>query len=90
MNDLVWLKRESWEDLFRLLKNIQIRMNPAVSVPAVNFTSTGQNSRIFLDLPDSSDAYYGYFKVINATSVYQSSLFLKEMGKKVNEECTPS
>ncbi|MBR2904871.1 MAG: hypothetical protein IKC08_03140 [Lentisphaeria bacterium] len=64
MNDLVWLKRESWEDLFRLLKNIQIRMNPAVSVPAVNFTSTGQNSRIFLDLPDSSDAYYGYFKVI--------------------------
>ena len=63
MNDLVWLKRESWEDLFRLLKNIQIRMNPAVSLPAVNFTSTGQNSRIFLDLPAPSDAYCGYFKV---------------------------
>ena len=64
MNDLVWLKRESWEDLFRLLKNIQIRMNPAIGLPAVNFTSTGQNSRIFLDLPDTSGAYHGYFKVI--------------------------
>lgn len=68
MNDLVWLKRESWEELFHLLKNIQIRQTPCAALPAIHFTGAGKGTRIFLDLPDMKDAYYGYFKVCKNTN----------------------
>ena len=64
MKDLVWLRRESWEELQTLLKNIQIRKSPAVAKAAMHFTGTGSNSRIFLDLPENKPGYDGMFKVV--------------------------
>ena len=63
MNDLVWLRRESWEEFQNLLKNIQVRQSPGVSKASVHFTGTGGNSRIFLDLPEKRPGYDGMFKV---------------------------
>ncbi|MBR2363936.1 MAG: hypothetical protein IKA79_01930, partial [Lentisphaeria bacterium] len=64
MNDLVWLKKESWQHLQDLLKNIQLRHNPAIARAAVHYTGTGSNSRIFLDIPEKLCRYDGMFKVI--------------------------
>ena len=64
MKELVWLRRESWEELQTLLKNIQIRKSPAVAKAAMHFTGTGSNSRIFLDLPENKPGYDGMFKVV--------------------------
>lgn len=62
MNDLVWLRRTSWEDQQTLLKNIQVRNSPVISKGAVHYTGTGNNSRIFLDIPGRK-SYDGMFKV---------------------------
>ena len=63
MNDLVWLKKDSWNDLQTLLKNIQIRQKSAIKKPAVHYTANGANSRIFLDIPGKKN-YDGMFKVV--------------------------
>ena len=65
MNDLVWLKKDTWNNLQSLLKNIQIRQDFAITKPFVHYTGTGANSRLFLDIPGRKN-YDGMFKVVHA------------------------